>query len=362
MAALPGDLIGGTELHWLKRPLPLKTQVFRFIPVLLISTFILAAALLVTNARMPDPKLVRPLPDIGFELFAKIEWLETVTDVCIAILNVISVLLVLKLYLLHRQNEGEAELVMPFNIPFVSRFLFGVWDGGYICDIGKRDVHLIACIRFLASYSVMLLFRSLVITMTSYPATDNKCQEPVEITDPLKNIFLTVVTLGSGSIHCGDLMFSGHTIIITLNLMLHWTYGPLLHWFFRPVSIVLVTFSFYCIIASRSHYTDDILVAFYSTAATFLVMRHSPDGAPWQLQLIIRWWPCCGPNSQPTEQGAQVTIVVCDEAPHRRETATEGEENGKITAVTVDRSDGKENGIDSLREALANSPRDRWGM
>ncbi|RNF11092.1 phosphatidylcholine:ceramide cholinephosphotransferase 2 [Trypanosoma conorhini] len=300
------------ERAWPSGPLPLKTQAIRFIPVLLFSIFILACALLVTNERMPDPKIVRPLPDILFELFPKVGWLENMTDVGIGLLNALSILVLFKLYLLHRQSERRNEIQLPFQIPFVSRFLFGVWEGKHDTGIEKRDVHLIAWIRFVTTYFTVLLFRSLVIVMTSYPATDNHCQNPVKIENPVKNVILTVVTLGSGAIHCGDLMFSGHTVNITLSVMLQWVYGPMLHMIFRPLSVVLVLLSFYFIIASRSHYTDDILVSFYVTAVTFVAMRHSPDGAPWQLQLLIGWWPCCG-SSASTEAGDGNAVVVAVE-------------------------------------------------
>ncbi|KAH9601395.1 Sphingomyelin synthase-like domain [Trypanosoma melophagium] len=298
---------------WLHRPLPLTTQVLRLIPVFLLCVILLAVALIITNGRMPDPKIVRPLPDIGFEIFPKVAWLEKITDVCIGALNALSVVILFKLYLLHRQDVGEEEIRLPFQVPFLSRFVFGVWDGGIVGGIPHRDVHLIALVRFLTTYSIMLIFRAQVIVMTSYPATDNQCQNPVPITNPFKNVVLTVVTLGSGSIHCGDLMFSGHTIIITLNLMVQWTYGPMIHWIFRPVSITIVPFSLYCIIASRSHYTDDILVAFYATITTFLAVPHTPKGVPWQMNVLIGWWPCCGANSLPEEADNQTIVIVTEE-------------------------------------------------
>ncbi|KAF8284075.1 sphingomyelin/ceramide phosphorylethanolamine synthase, bifunctional [Trypanosoma cruzi] len=298
--------------HSAIRLLPLKTQAIRFVLLLLLSVLILAVALLVTNARMPDPKVVRPLPDIGFEVFPKVGWLEYVTDVCIFILNVLSLLVVFKLYLLHRQNEGLDEL-QPFSCcPLIGKIIFGVWDSGRQSGIEKRDAHLIAWIRYFTTYFIVLLFRAIVIVMTSYPATDNHCQNPVKITNPVKNVIMTLVTLGSGSIHCGDLMFSGHTVPITLSLLVQWIYGSMLHWVFRPASVLLVLLSFYSIIASRSHYTDDILVSFYITVTTFLVLRHSPEGAPWQLQLLIGWWPCCVSNEETEDSDRHPTFVAVE--------------------------------------------------
>ncbi|EKF31870.1 phosphatidylcholine:ceramide cholinephosphotransferase 2, putative [Trypanosoma cruzi marinkellei] len=300
------------EPHSAPSMLPLKTQAIRFVLPLLLSVLILAAALLVANARMPDPKVVRPLPDIGFEVFPKVGWMEHLTDVCIFILNLLSLLVVFKLYLLHRQGEGLDEPQFFSRCPVIGKIIFAVWDSGRHSGIEKRNVHLIAWIRFVTTYFIVLLFRAVVIVMTSYPATDNHCQNPERITNPVKNVVMTLVTLGAGSVHCGDLMFSGHTVSITLCLMLLWIYGSLLHWVFRPISVLLVLFAFYFIIASRSHYTDDILVSFYITVATFLVLRHSPDGAPWQLQLLIGWWPCCASNEATEDSDRNLRFVVVE--------------------------------------------------
>ncbi|ESL10638.1 phosphatidylcholine:ceramide cholinephosphotransferase 2 [Trypanosoma rangeli SC58] len=329
------------EVAWPSGPLPLKTQAIRFILVLFISIFILACALVVTNARMPDPKVARPLPDVLFELFPKIGWLENMTDVSIGLLNTMSALVLFKLYLLHRQSEELNELQLPFRIPFVSKFLLDVWEGRQDTGIERRDAHLIAWIRFVTTYFIILLFRSLVVVMTSYPATDNHCQKPVKITNPVKNIILTVVTLGSGATHCGDLMFSGHTVSVTLGFMIQWVYGPMLHGIFRPVSVVLVLLSFYFIIASRSHYTDDVLVSFYATAVTFLALRHSPEGAPRQLQLLIGWWPCCGfSRASEGESGNTVVVIVDTPPPDEEDQSTVKVEIKEEKAVELARVHG----------------------
>nr|CCD17562.1 unnamed protein product [Trypanosoma congolense IL3000] len=284
----------------------------RFLLVLLISTFIIAVALVVSHERMPDPKVTKPLPDLGFELLTFVPRMYELADLSIGCLNVLSVFTSLKLYLLHRQAMGLGEVEPSFKIPVLNRLLFSVWMCKEHCSLELRNVHLIAWIRFVTSYSLLLLFRSVVIVATSLPTTGfGECQDPPKITNPLKNIILTVITAGGGSIHCGDLMFSGHTVILTLHLMFQWVYGSMVHWVFRPVSLVVVIFSFYCIIASRFHYTDDVLVALYLTVATFIAIGHSPDGAPWQLQLFIRWWPCCGSNvSDVVEDSTPVVVAI----------------------------------------------------
>ncbi|CCD16117.1 unnamed protein product, partial [Trypanosoma congolense IL3000] len=208
-----------------RTPLPLWTQLMRFLLVLLISTFIIAVALVVSHERMPDPKVTKPLPDLGFEIFAKVPKLSLLADLSIGCLSVLSAFTSLKLYLLHRQAMGLGEVEPSFKIPVLNRLLFSVWMCKENCSLELRNVHLIAWIRFVTSYSLLLLFRSVVIVTTELPTPVDKCQDPPKITNPLKNIILTVITAGGGSIHCGDLMFSGHTVILTLHLMFQWVYG-----------------------------------------------------------------------------------------------------------------------------------------
>ncbi|EPY31393.1 shingomyelin synthase [Strigomonas culicis] len=306
MAAQPAE--DQKSLPSYMRPLPLLTQLWRFLILFFISTFLLAGGLLVANARMPDPAKVRPLPDILFEVIPKVGAFESLTNVCIFLLNAMVVYVVSRMVLLERRERGCADLKVPFDVPYLTTFcnrvLFTVFDSG-LRPYRLQSAYVVVAIRFLTVYSCMMVYRVFCITMTSYPATDNACQNPVKIEHPFRNMILTVVTLGSGAIHCGDLMFSGHTIILSLATCVLWDYGVYVHrWFFRVVGPLLLFAAFYFIIASRSHYTDDIVVSAYSTVTTFMLLRHRPTGALWQLQVLIRWWPCPG-SSAPVESEEQ---------------------------------------------------------
>lgn len=308
-----------------RTPLPLSTQVYRFVVVLLSTVVVLGAAIVITNERMPDPAEVRPLPDILLELIPKVAVVESGTDIIIFFLNATATIVAWKVYLLERHKDGKPPFDFFVKIPgignFLNRVVFGIIDSGYR-PYPLKSTHKIMMIRFLTSYAVVMLFRSSVIVMTSYPATDNHCQSPQKIEHPVLNVFLTLVTLGSGAIHCGDLMFSGHTMILSVTFMLTWDYSPFLHrWALRVWCCILLPLSYYCILASRSHYTDDILVAMYVMIATYKLLDHDIRGAPWQLQLLIRWWPCLGRNTEEeateeerNDRGQVVVIVTEDPA------------------------------------------------
>ncbi|TPP44752.1 PAP2 C-terminal family protein [Leishmania donovani] len=299
---------------WYKQPLPLGTQVMRFILLLLLTVMFLGVAILVANARMPDPKKVRPLPDLLLEWIPKVTLVENGSNVIIFLLNATTVVVGFKVFLLERHMNGLPSVTFLVGIPkigsFLNRIAFGVVDSGRR-PFPLKNVFPIMTIRFLTSYAVVMVFRTFVIMGTSYPATDNHCQNPQVIEHPVLNVILTLVTLSSGAIHCGDLMFSGHTMILSLAFILAWDYSPFLHpWAVRVWVSALLPISYYCILASRSHYTDDILVAMYVMIATYKLIDHAETGAPWQMQLLIRWMPWPGTNAIEEKWAAEEVVVV----------------------------------------------------
>jgi shingomyelin synthase len=296
-------------------PLTLYTQALRYPVVLLVCVFILAIALNITTDRMPNPQLERPLPDLGHELLPKVTALEHATDALLAIMNVMIIFMVWKLYLLHRHATQQADLMsMVPQVPLLTSFVFGRWEGSTDSasdPVARKDCHYVAWIRFWLVYSILTLFRAPVIMLTSMPATDNKCQHPPTIVNPTENVILTIITLGSGSIHCGDLMFSGHSVSATLAFISLFTYGPMLWWVFRPLSFTLMSLTWVTILSSRSHYTDDIVVAIYLTIATYWLVPHDAKrGAPLSLQAVIRWWPCCGTTQYREEETNDDTLAL----------------------------------------------------
>ena len=282
----------------LSKPLPLVVQARRFTVLLFIAFLYLAAALNVTTIRMPDPKTEKELPDVGFDVLPQMPQLEHVTDAILWTLNVMCGFVLLRLYAVHCNVVGEAPLAIPIfsSVSASSVALPNKNDellvfGG---SQGQREIHHIAWIRYTVTFTIVTALRVVVILATSLPATDNACQHPEPIKNPLLNILLAMTTFGSASIHCGDLLYSGHTVSITLSFICLWTYAPVV---FSPakranavryVALLLMATSWLTIVASRSHYTDDVIVAVYVTLTTFWLIPHSSNGAPMKIQLLIR--------------------------------------------------------------------------
>lgn len=354
--------VGGDEgvetglVPWYKQPLPLTTQVMRFVPFLLLTVMFMGVAILVANARMPDPQEVRPLPDLFLEWIPKVTLLESGTDIIIFLLNATTVMVGFKVFLLERHMNGLPSFTFLAGFPkigsFLNRIVFGVLDSGRR-PFPLKNVFSIMTIRFLTSYAVVMVFRAFVIMGTSYPATDNHCQNPQVIEHPVLNVILTLVTLGSGAIHCGDLMFSGHTMILSLAFILAWDYSPFLHpWAVRVWASVLLPISYYCILASRSHYTNDILVAMYVMIATYKIIEHAETGAPWQMQLLIRWMPWPGANTIEEMYAEEEVVIVqtpTEDSTDASAAVPERENSIKKTPPVQTVTGGSSSGIHVLR-------------
>jgi hypothetical protein len=135
--------------------------------------------------------------------------------------------------------------------------------------------------RFLLSYGSLYLLRTVTITATSLPATENHCYYNYTHIDNFAwNTFLGLISLGSLNKHCGDLLFSGHACSITLIMLSFWCYFSS-RWIINTLVTLLGFTGFVFIIGTRSHYTVDVVVAFY---LTIFVYKSMPDN--WDIIIL----------------------------------------------------------------------------
>lgn len=180
------------------------------------------------------------------------------------------------------------------------------------------NAYLICWIRYWCAFAVMSITRSFVIVATVLPATNNHCQDPRPIPNRWFNAFLAVVTFGSGSIHCGDLLFSGHMSTIFTAFVSIWSYSRYVNWTFRYICTVCLVLSWYTILSSRSHYTDDIAIAMYCGLFTYMSIPHDTRrGAPSWIQMflsVLQIPACCRPSATETSE-SQLTSGANGTAP-----------------------------------------------
>lgn len=87
---------------------------------------------------------------------------------------------------------------------------------------------------------------------------------------------LSFFTFGSGSggkIPCGDLFFSGHTILLTLGPLFAQLYLPSRLRLLAIAQWLITVFGMVCMVISRTHYSIDVIASFVITRAVFALLH-----------------------------------------------------------------------------------------
>jgi len=251
--------------------LSMPWQCFAFVWLFLFTMFLLCMVLTATTWRYPDPDTQLQLPDIALDTLPRMPELEHVTDLLLAVLELMCFTTVGLLYLV---KTGRLK---PVDVTRLRKF--APYDG----------LHMVPWIRFFVCFTAITFLRIIVVGATVLPSTNNHCKERPDTGNFWWNSLIGVLSFGGSNVHCGDLLFSGHTAVITLSVCAVWDYGPIVHRWFRPVSGFLMVCTWFTILLSRSHYTDDIVVAFYFAVTLWILTPHDPHhGAPALWQLLIQ--------------------------------------------------------------------------
>lgn len=184
-------------------------------------TFIVSLLLMNTMANISsfwsiDLNESEPLPDFAFE------WLR-----------------------IHEINY-IVEMCMNFLIVFTL-----------VSILTKRDAIKIY-FRFFICASICYFLRMSLVSMTNLPSPNERC---IKITEKHLTHF--------GYNRCGDVMFSGHTLITTI-CVLTWTSHDLMRnqWLSRVMCYfvwTVATIVYISIVVARNHYTIDVLLSIYIT-------------------------------------------------------------------------------------------------
>jgi len=214
---------------------PLKT----FLSVVFLGTgfFATAVSLAVTHERVPD---IKPLPDIVLDNIMYQRWGLDVSEYLL-IISTFSAFMVVMLH--------------SYRLVIIRR----------ICLL----------------MGVLYYYRAITMFVTVLPKVDENytCVQQLKGPTPtlvyLKRVF-TILSGGGLSIngkhvYCGDYIFSGHTMTLTMGYLVVSQYSPsryaFLHWVSFLVSLSGVMF----LLLGRGHYTVDVVLAYYVTTRTWWV-------------------------------------------------------------------------------------------
>ncbi|XP_061504927.1 ceramide phosphoethanolamine synthase isoform X2 [Anopheles gambiae] len=209
-------------------------------------TWITAFVMVVVHERVPDMKKYPPLPDIFLDNVPHIPWAFHMCEV-------------------------------------TGTILFCIW----ICVLVVHKHRMVLLRRFFALAGTVFLLRcvTMLITSLSVPGTHLECtphdhkfdDSNVRITEMIYLRISRAYTIWSGlgmSIQgvrtCGDYMFSGHTVALTLLNFFITEYTPRNLYFLHTLTWLLNMFGIFFILAAHEHYSIDVFVAFYITSRLFL--------------------------------------------------------------------------------------------
>ncbi|ELU15615.1 hypothetical protein CAPTEDRAFT_148915 [Capitella teleta] len=201
------------------------------------SVFLITAfVMVIVHDRVPDMEKYPPLPDIVLDNLPYIPW---AFDACEAA-GVVLVLIWTVTMFFHKHRF------------IVLRRMFSL----------AGTVFLLRCFTMLIT-SLSVPGAHLQCSPKNYDSLWSKLQRAIAISKGFGMSLQGVRT-------CGDYMFSGHTVVVTLLNFFITEYTPRrMHWL-HTLTWVINIFAVFFILAAHEHYSIDVFVAFYITSRLFL--------------------------------------------------------------------------------------------
>lgn len=225
-----------------------------------IAHFTSGFAVAYAQEHMPDKTKYPPLPDIFLDILPYVPWAFQVTEGVIIVLSICG----LTMLFFHK-----------YRLLVIQRLM-----------IITATIYLLRCL-------------CVVSTAIPMPQRDYDCQR-LEFKDQWERVsrvvkFYAAVGLKSSGIKtCGDYVFSGHTVIITLLILGINEYTPSSMTCLHTFNWVIGIFGTFFILLGHGHYTLDILLAFAISAKLFS-MHHSMANNISQMtrdqHRIKKWFP-----------------------------------------------------------------------
>ncbi|KAK5623477.1 sphingomyelin synthase [Crenichthys baileyi] len=190
----------------------------------------------VVHERVPPKEHTPPLPDKFFDLFDRREWAFSICEINGMLL--VGLWLIQWILLKHRSIIGR-------------RFFFIV-----------GTLYLYRCI-------------TMYITTLPVPGMHFKCSPKLlgnweaQMRRIMKMIAGGGLSITGSHTMCGDYLYSGHTVMLTLTFLFIKEYSPRRFWCYHWFCLALSAFGIFCILLAHDHYTVDVVVAYFITTRLF---------------------------------------------------------------------------------------------
>ncbi|KAG7462527.1 hypothetical protein MATL_G00185810 [Megalops atlanticus] len=212
--------------------------------------------MVIVHDRVPDMQTYPPLPDIFLDSVPRIPWAFAMAEGCGLVLLIIWLLVLL----LHKHRS------------ILMRRL---------CSL-TGTVFLLRCV-------------TMFVTSLSVPGQHLQCSAKMygDVWAKLRRALAIWSGFGmtlTGVHTCGDYMFSGHTVVLTMLNFFVTEYTPRTWNFLHTLSWVLNLFGIFFILAAHEHYSIDVFIAFYITTRIFLYYHTLANTRAYQQSRRARIW------------------------------------------------------------------------
>ena len=133
-----------------------------------------------------------------------------------------------------------------------------------IVILNFKSKTLIVLRRIIMTYSITMMIRNLVMTITMLPEPNAGC--PKDYSKTLNISFTSIIKAIFNPESCGDLVFSGRAVGLIFPAVIHHHYfGGWMTYVFWSGTIL----GSILLLASRYHYSVDVMISYYLTPAIF---------------------------------------------------------------------------------------------
>ncbi|XP_017294940.1 phosphatidylcholine:ceramide cholinephosphotransferase 2 [Kryptolebias marmoratus] len=232
----------------------------------------------VVHERVPDKSQNPPLPDKFFDYVDRVPWAFTVTETNGLILA--GLWLIQWLLLKHKSI------------------------------VGRRCFFLIG---------TLYMYRCVTMYITTLPVPGKHMVCAPKLYNNSTGKIWRILRLISGGglsitgshLMCGDFLYSGHTVMLTLSYLFIKEYSPRWMWWYHWFCWLLSTSGVVCILVGHEHYSIDVVIAYFATTRMFWwyhTMANSPELRRAPNNFLSRtWW---NPLFNFLERNVRTTVPV----------------------------------------------------
>ncbi|XP_066548958.1 phosphatidylcholine:ceramide cholinephosphotransferase 1 [Amia ocellicauda] len=190
----------------------------------------------VVHERVPPKEANPPLPDKFFDIFDRVEWAFSICEIN--------------------------------GMVLVGLWLFQWILLKYKSIIGRRFFFIVG---------TLYLYRCITMYITTLPVPGMhfKCSPKLfgdwesQMRRVMKMIAGGGLSITGSHTMCGDYLYSGHTVMLTLTYLFIKEYSPKRFWWYHWICWTLSAVGIFCILLAHDHYTVDVVVAYFITTRLF---------------------------------------------------------------------------------------------